>query len=115
MGGKSVSEGGLCVRGARPLRWSHDLTVAEKRSGMVPFIRLPLVHLSIQQTVDKRKLCAVCKVLRTHSDQDTAPPLEELSRSAGARGQQDSRVRELSAQRGGRCPEWGRLLLHGGR
>lgn len=110
-----MSEGGLCVRGARLLRWSHALTVAEKRIGMVPFIRLPLVHLSIQQAVAKRKLCAVCKVSGTHSEQDTAPPLEELSRSAGARGQQDSRVRELSVQRGGRCPEWGRLLLHGGR
>lgn len=106
MGGESVSEGGWCIRGARLPRWSPGGGgVPEKRSGVVPVIRLPLVHLSTQQTVVKHKLCAMYKALRTLSEQDTAPTLEELSRPAGERppGQPCA---ELSAQWGGRCPEW---------
>lgn len=105
MAGESVSEGSLCIRGARLPRWSPGgCGVPEKRSGVVPVILLPLVHLSTQQTVVKHRLCAVCKVLRTLSEQDTAPTLEELSRPVGERpaGQPCA---ELSAQWGGQCPE----------
>lgn len=86
MGGESISEGGLCIRGARLLRWSPGRGgVPEKRNGVVLVVCLPLVHLSTQQTVVKHRPCAVYKVLRTLSEQDTAPTLEELSRPAGER------------------------------
>lgn len=78
--GESVSEGGVCITGARLLRWPPDRDGPRKRITMVPVVRLPFVDPSIQQTFVKPKLCTIVQNIKESKVKTTVSALKELNR-----------------------------------